>query len=76
MLRVITDNKITKISYLNKLFTKAASDVPTIDMKSITNDITEKSCEFLFNKDLKPSLIEFLPRYIKYLAYKIETKGN
>ncbi|MFX1597147.1 MAG: tetratricopeptide repeat protein, partial [Promethearchaeota archaeon] len=37
-------------------------------------EIAEKSCEFLFNKDLKPLLIEFLPEYIKYLAYKIETK--
>ncbi|MFX0136559.1 MAG: tetratricopeptide repeat protein, partial [Candidatus Hodarchaeota archaeon] len=27
-----------------------------------------------FNKDLKSSIKEFLPDYIKYLAYKIETK--
>ncbi|MFX1464282.1 MAG: tetratricopeptide repeat protein, partial [Promethearchaeota archaeon] len=37
-------------------------------------EIAEKSCEFLFNKDLKPLLIEFLPEYIKYLAYKIVIK--
>ncbi|MBA7660409.1 hypothetical protein ES703_68411 [subsurface metagenome] len=74
MLRVITENKINKVSYLNKLFSKSTSLVPTIDMQSIINDIVEKSCEFLFNKELSASLKEFLPEYIKYLAYKIETK--
>ena len=74
MLRVITENKINKVSYLNKLFSKPTSVMPTIDMKSIINDIANKSCEFLFNKDLKTPLREFLPEYIKYLAYKIETK--
>lgn len=74
ILRVIAENEITKITYLNKLFSEPSPHVPTIDMKSIINDIINKSCEFLFNKDLKGSLIEFLPEYIKYLAYKIETK--
>ncbi len=74
MLRVITENKITKVSYLNKLFSKPTPLVPTVDMKSIINDIAEKSCEFLFNKELNASLRKFLPEYIKYLAYKIETK--
>ncbi len=74
ILRVITENQITKVSYLNKLFSKPTPTVPTLDMKSIINDITNKSCEFLFNKDLNASLREFLPEYIKYLAYKIETK--
>ncbi len=72
--RVITENKITKVSYLNKLFSKPTPNVPTIDLESIINDIANKSCEFLFNKDLNASLREFLPEYIKYLAYKIETK--
>ena len=59
---------------MNKLLLEPLPDVPTLDMKSIINDIANKCCEFLFNKDLNPSLIEFLPEYIKYLAYKIETK--
>ena len=74
MLRVITENQITKITYLNKLFSKPTPEVPTIDMNSIINDIVNKACEFLFKKDLKDSLRELLPEYIKYLAYKIETK--
>jgi len=74
MLRVITENNMTKVFYLNKLFSKSTQNVPTIDMKSIIDDIANKSCEFLFNKELSASLSEFLPEYIKYLAYKIETK--
>ncbi len=74
ILRVIAEDEITRVSYLNKLFSELSPDVSAIDMKSIINDIADMSCEFLFNKDLKPSLKEFLPEYIKYLAYKIETK--
>jgi tetratricopeptide (TPR) repeat protein len=74
ILRVITENKIARVTYLNKLFSEPSPHVPTIDMKSIINDIADSSCEFLFNKELKASLREFLPEYIKYLAYKIEIK--
>jgi len=59
---------------LNKLFSKPTSEVPIFDIKPILDDITDKSCEFLFNKDLSAPLREFLPEYIQYLAYKIETK--
>ncbi|MFW9823879.1 MAG: hypothetical protein ACFFE4_13125 [Candidatus Thorarchaeota archaeon] len=76
MLQVITENLITKTTYLEKLFADDNSKTNTMDMSSIINDIAEKSCESLFNKELKDSLIEFLPEYIKYLAYKIETKGQ
>ncbi|MFX1428105.1 MAG: hypothetical protein ACFFBE_16750 [Promethearchaeota archaeon] len=74
ILRVITENQITKVSYLDKLFSKSTPNMPTVDMESISNIISDKSCEFLFNKDLKASLKVFLPEYIRYLAYKIETK--
>ena len=74
MLRVITENEITKASYLNKLFSKLDPNVSTIDMKSVINDIAEKSSESLFNRDLNVSLKELLPEYIKFLAYKIESK--
>jgi len=74
MLRVITENEITTVSYMNKLFSNQSPRKLSLDMKTIINDIAEKSCEFLFNKGLSPSLKEFLPEYIKYLAYKIEIK--
>ncbi|UCD01893.1 MAG: hypothetical protein JSV23_02410 [Promethearchaeota archaeon] len=74
MLRVITENKITKVAYLNKLFSKNMPGEPTINIKSLIKDIAKKSCEFLFNKNLNAPLKNFLPEYINYLAYKIETK--
>lgn len=74
ILRVIIENQITKVTYLNKLFSKPTPKTPTIDLESILNGIADKSCESLFNKDLNTALREFLPDYIKDLAYKIETK--
>ncbi|MFX1241897.1 MAG: tetratricopeptide repeat protein [Promethearchaeota archaeon] len=74
MLRVITENKITKASYLSKLFSNQKLKVPLLDMESIINDIIDESCKFLFHENLKESIRQFLPEYIKYLAYKIETK--
>jgi tetratricopeptide (TPR) repeat protein len=72
ILRVITENQIAKTTYMTKLFSKG--ETSTIDMKTIIDDIGKKVCEFLINKDLKASLKELLPEYIKYLAYKITTK--
>ncbi|MFX0136560.1 MAG: hypothetical protein ACFFDN_23170, partial [Candidatus Hodarchaeota archaeon] len=35
MLRVITENKITKVSYLNKLFSKSTTEVFPLDMSAV-----------------------------------------
>jgi len=76
MLRVITENEITKSSYLNKLFSNSKTLGVPINMKSILEEIIRKGCDFLFHKDLRESLRAFLPDYIKYLAYKFETKKD
>ena len=68
ILRAITENHITKVTYLNKIFLRE------VNIRSIVNRISEDICETLFNEDLKESLREFLPEYINYLAYKIEAK--
>jgi len=68
MLRAITEDYITKFTYLNKLFSRS------LDIKNIINDILEEICTLLFNKDLRDSLSNFLSVYINYLAYKIERK--
>ena len=68
MLRAITENYITKITYLNRLFLRA------FDVNIIQNQILEDICKILFNRALKESLKKFLPNYINYLAYKIEAK--
>ncbi|NHJ19698.1 MAG: hypothetical protein EAX91_02055 [Candidatus Lokiarchaeota archaeon] len=74
MLRALIEESLAKFFYLNKLFSKSTPIFPRSDVESIIDDIAEKSCEFLFNIELKPSLKEFLLEYINYLAYKIETK--
>jgi tetratricopeptide (TPR) repeat protein len=68
MLRAITEDHITKFTYLNKLFSRS------LDIRSTIDEIVEDICEILFNKKLKKPLKEFLPKYINYLAYKIEAK--
>ena len=75
MLRVITENEITKTSYLNKLFSKSKT-ATALSMAPILKEITNKSCDYLFHTDLSESLRTFLPEYIKYLAYKFEIKKD
>jgi predicted transcriptional regulator len=68
MLRAITEDYITKLTYLNKLFSR------TLDIRATIDNILEDICKILFNKKLKAPLREFLQDYINYLAYKIEAK--
>ncbi|MFX0029364.1 MAG: hypothetical protein ACFE8B_09150 [Candidatus Hermodarchaeota archaeon] len=68
MLRAITEEYITKFTYLNKLFSRS------LDIKNTIDNILEDICKILFHEDLKEPLRKFLPLYINYLAYKIEAK--
>jgi tetratricopeptide (TPR) repeat protein len=70
ILRAITEDHIKEFTYLNKLFTRTSSINTTL------NNILEELCKTLFHSDLKESLREFLPAYINFLAYKLETKGE
>ncbi|NVM35319.1 MAG: hypothetical protein HWN81_06965 [Candidatus Lokiarchaeota archaeon] len=67
ILRAITEEHIATNKYLEK-FGRSGS------LNSIIDDILDEICETLFSNHLKESFREFLPRYIKYLAYKIEIK--
>ena len=67
ILRAITEEHITANKYLEK-FTDLGS------LNSMIDDILKEICEILFHKDFRESLREFLPGYMKYLAYKIEIK--
>ncbi len=67
MLRAITEDYITKNKFLQKFGSSEGVDI-------LINKILNEICVVLFNKDLRESLREFLPGYIKHLAYKIETK--
>ncbi|TES97365.1 MAG: tetratricopeptide repeat protein [Promethearchaeota archaeon] len=68
MLRTITENHITKFTYLNRLFSSA------FDAFTIEKAVLEEICGYFFNNALRESLRKFLPSYINYLAYKIEAK--
>ena len=74
MLQVIAENHINKFTYLNKLFSKTMDEALMFDINSVINRVLDEVGEFLFNKDLKEALREFLPEYIKYLAYKFESR--
>ncbi|MFX1593886.1 MAG: tetratricopeptide repeat protein, partial [Promethearchaeota archaeon] len=68
MLRAITEDHITKFTYLSKLFSRS------LDLRIMINNILDDICGLLFNECFKDSLSEFLRNYINYLAYKIEAK--
>ena len=68
MMRAITEDHITEFTYLNKLFARSFS------YNAILNDISEEICKILIDENLKEPFKEFLPNYISYLAYKIETE--
>ena len=67
ILRAITEEHITANKYLEKF-----SEVGRLN--SMIDDILDEICEILFHKDFRESLREFLPGYMKYLAFKIGIK--
>lgn len=74
VLRAIVKDYIIKFTYLNKLYEKILNNNPSLDSTHLLDNILDDICDSLFNKNLIESLSEFLPEYIKYLAYKIETE--
>ncbi|MFX0036596.1 MAG: hypothetical protein ACFE9I_13270 [Candidatus Hermodarchaeota archaeon] len=68
MLRAITEEHITKLTYFKKLFLKS------LNKQIIIDTILAESSKFLFSKELEEPLRKFLPDYINYLAYKIESE--
>ncbi|MFW9941848.1 MAG: tetratricopeptide repeat protein [Candidatus Thorarchaeota archaeon] len=71
ILNAIVEKYITKLTYLNKF-----REEPTIDLELLLDNIIDDICDKLFNINLKPSIKNFLPDYIKYLAYKIEIEKS
>jgi tetratricopeptide (TPR) repeat protein/DNA-binding HxlR family transcriptional regulator len=69
VLNAIVEKHIIKFTYLNKFH-----ETTTFDVGLLIDKIIDDICTTLFNENLKPSLKLFLPEYIKYLAYKIETE--
>ncbi|MFX1375206.1 MAG: tetratricopeptide repeat protein [Promethearchaeota archaeon] len=74
VLSAITEDYITKFTYLNKLYGKESNGAVPLTLDSTVDAILSEICDNLFNADLKKPLREFLPEYINYLAYKMETQ--
>ncbi len=74
VLSAITEDHITKFTYLNKLYESNLSRGASMDFSFTVNAILDEICNNLFNDELKDTLREFLPEYIKHLAYRIETE--
>jgi predicted Zn-dependent protease/predicted transcriptional regulator len=74
ILSAITEDHITKFTYLKKLYQNTPSRVPSLSLSYTVDAILEEICDNLFNEGIKESLKKFLPDYIKYLAYRIETE--
>jgi tetratricopeptide (TPR) repeat protein len=72
VLSAITEDHITKFTYLNKLYEKTSGGAPQLTLETTTEAILLEICDHLFDARLKEPLREFLPEYIKYLAYKME----
>jgi tetratricopeptide (TPR) repeat protein len=66
MIRAICESYIKEFTYINKLYKNSKS------IHLIIDDIIEEICTILLNEGLKEALQEFIPDYLKYLAYKIE----
>ena len=67
-MRAIAEDNVIKNTYLNRLFSR------TSDIKLTVNSILDEMCELIFKNNLREALEQFLPEYIKYLAYKIESE--
>ena len=74
ILNAIVEKHIKKFTYLNKFHATSESESELIDIEQVLNQILDKISGFLFNEKLKSSLKKFLPEYINYLAYKIESE--
>ena len=74
VLSAITEDYITKFTYLNKLYEKSDMDRLPLTLGTTVDAILNEICENLFDVNLKGPLRDFLPDYINYLAYKMETQ--
>lgn len=74
ILRSIVDDYITKYTYLNKLYEYGGNGNTLANISKVMESIKEEVIGTVFHSDLEGAIKNFLPNYIEYLAYTIETK--
>lgn len=76
ILSAITEDYVTKFTYLNKLYENSPKGSSPMSLNSTINAILNDICTNLFHNELKEALRRFLPEYIKNLAYKVEAESQ
>jgi len=74
ILSALVEDYITKYTYLDKLYTDLTKYDPSFSIVLMMDYILDEVCGSLLSEELKNPLRKFLPDYIKYLAYKVETE--
>ncbi|MFW9999631.1 MAG: tetratricopeptide repeat protein [Candidatus Hodarchaeota archaeon] len=74
VLSAIVEDQVTKLTYLSKLYENVQENSLKLSLSSTINAILNEICDNLFDSGLRQSLRIFLPEYINYLAYKVETE--
>ncbi|MFX1303150.1 MAG: hypothetical protein ACFE9X_07315 [Promethearchaeota archaeon] len=72
MLYLIIDENIVKFSYLTKLKPSIPNEKQVLQTMSLIENIVEDISNKLFDENIKPHIIKFLPQYIKYLYSKFQ----
>jgi tetratricopeptide (TPR) repeat protein/Mn-dependent DtxR family transcriptional regulator len=72
VLRAIVDDYITQFTYLHEFYDQTSGEPPILYISSIIDQVLNEICDHIFNGDMRQALKNFLPEYIKHLAYKIE----
>jgi Mn-dependent DtxR family transcriptional regulator len=72
MLKATVEEKITKLTYLNRLY-EPKPDF-SFNLNLINKSILDDVCGMVFDEGLRNSLEKLLPSYIQHLAFKFESK--
>ncbi|MFW9942370.1 MAG: hypothetical protein ACFFFT_15130 [Candidatus Thorarchaeota archaeon] len=74
MLNLIIDENIMKFSFLHRLQPNIPKEEKNLQTISLIENIVEDIDIKLFNTKIKPYLIKFLPKYVKYLYMNFKRK--
>jgi tetratricopeptide (TPR) repeat protein len=74
MFSAIVEEHVAKYTYLHNLSEANQNKTLGINLEVITEEILNEICGVLFPNGLRSALKKFIPKYINYLAYKIEKR--